>query len=86
MAERVSRPKTRAILGLMRLNFLSVGQLEVDRLSRTHLKVDNIFGGVEWERQSARSIRSASVCSSVTDLTAGMAKRRIIWLLFVNST
>ena len=25
LAERVSRPKTRAILGLMRLNFLSVG-------------------------------------------------------------
>jgi hypothetical protein len=26
LAERVSRPKTRAILGLMRLNFLSVGK------------------------------------------------------------
>ena len=25
LAERVSRPKTRAILGLMRLNFLSIG-------------------------------------------------------------
>lgn len=27
LAERVSRPKTRAILGLMRLNFLSVEKL-----------------------------------------------------------
>lgn len=27
LAERVSRPKTRAILGLMRLNFLSVDPL-----------------------------------------------------------
>lgn len=28
LAERVSRPKTRAILGLMRLNFLSVAIIE----------------------------------------------------------
>lgn len=28
LAERVSRPKTRAILGLMRLNFLSVAKIE----------------------------------------------------------
>ncbi|MDD2713634.1 MAG: hypothetical protein PHU77_12015, partial [Simplicispira sp.] len=27
LAERVSRPKTRAILGLMRLNFLSVARV-----------------------------------------------------------
>ncbi|MAD62772.1 MAG: hypothetical protein CME37_04400 [Haliea sp.] len=42
LAERVSRPKTRAILGLMRLNFLSVpagtlraGPCALSRL-RTH--------------------------------------------------
>lgn len=32
LAERVSRPKTRAILGLMRLNFLSVRSLLVHLL------------------------------------------------------
>jgi hypothetical protein len=30
LAERVSRPKTRAILGLMRLNFLSVNAVEIE--------------------------------------------------------
>ena len=32
LAERVSKPKTRAILGFMRLNFLSVFAKEVDVL------------------------------------------------------
>ena len=32
LAERVSRPKTRAILGLMRLNFLSVTLHAVERV------------------------------------------------------
>jgi DNA-binding NtrC family response regulator len=32
LAERVSRPKTRAILGLMRLNFLSVSLADVEGL------------------------------------------------------
>jgi regulator of PEP synthase PpsR (kinase-PPPase family) len=34
LAERVSRPKTRAILGLMRLNFLSVGTKSHHRVGR----------------------------------------------------
>ncbi|PZU40520.1 MAG: hypothetical protein DI574_05605 [Acidovorax sp.] len=33
LAERVSRPKTRSILGLMRLNFLSVGLMRLNFLS-----------------------------------------------------
>lgn len=33
LAERVSRPKTRAILGLMRLNFLSVHRIRADYLN-----------------------------------------------------
>lgn len=36
LAERVSRPKTRAILGLMRLNFLSVQNLTDERLAERY--------------------------------------------------
>jgi hypothetical protein len=40
------------------------GQTELARLFRTHLKVDNIFGGVEWESPSARSIQNVSASGS----------------------
>lgn len=63
LAERVSRPKTRAILGLMRLNFLSVREVS----------------GVEHAEADLYSGRQVILTPTERTLTAQLQDAEKIW-------
>ncbi|MBP3982729.1 hypothetical protein J8G26_18855 [Acidovorax sp. JG5] len=80
LAERVSRPKTRAILGLMRLNFLSVAALlSAEMLARTGrdpaLHYENLAD--EFGSPVARRLEAAATAQQKQRLAA-LAPEQII--------
>ncbi|MGL4436490.1 MAG: alpha/beta-hydrolase N-terminal domain-containing protein, partial [Giesbergeria sp.] len=71
LAERVSRPKTRAILGLMRLNFLSVRRSLLARLGNTGLVLGTLFFAASLTPSLTPRITVAQAVLSGMCLAAG---------------